>query len=128
VGKFTPSQIKGERGCYFGLKNYRGPGYLEGIGGYEGVIGQIAGGVETVYDFATFERQTFWYAGGGFTDSSGVGAYLNGGVVKGFRPDKDIIRDYAGPFLVLQGGVSFNHIPIPSKNKTLSQQFSIWQS
>jgi len=53
------SNITGQQGCYQGKIDYRGPGYLEGVGGYEGVIGQVAGGVETVYDLPHLRDNRF---------------------------------------------------------------------
>lgn len=106
------SNITGEIGCYEGKIDYRAPGYLEGVGGFVGpLLGDYIpatwGGVETVYDFATMERSSFWYTGPGISDAflgAGIAQYSGG--VAGFRSDRDIIRDYGGPFIVLQGGIS----------------------
>lgn len=106
------SNITGERGCYEGKINYRAPGYLEGVGGFVGphlgdYIPSTWGGVETVYDFATMERSSFWYTGPGINDAFlGAGIAQYGGGVAGFRSDKDISYDYEGPFWVRQGGIS----------------------
>jgi RHS repeat-associated protein len=106
------SNITGERGCYEGKIDYRAPGYLEGVGGFVGpllgdYIPSTWGGVETVYDFATMERSSFWYTGPGISDAFlGAGIAQYGGGVAGFRSDKDIIIDYGGPFWVLQAGPS----------------------
>ena len=106
------SNITGQKGCYKGKIDYRAPGYLEGVGGFVGpllgdYIPSTWGGVETVYDFAAMERSSFLYTGPGISDAFlGVGIAQYGGGVAGFRSDRDIIRDYGGPFWVLQGGVS----------------------
>jgi RHS repeat-associated protein len=106
------SNISGEKGCYEGKFNYRAPGYLEGVGGFVGpllgdYIPSTWGGVETVYDFATMERSSFWYIGPGISDAFlGAGIAQYGGGVAGFRSDRDIIRDYGGPFWVFQAGPS----------------------
>jgi RHS repeat-associated protein len=106
------SNITGEKGCYKGKINYRASGYLEGVGGFVGpLVGDYIpstwGGVETVYDFATMERSSFWYTGPGISDAFlGAGIAQYGGIVKGFRSIADIVTDYGGPFWVLQGGIS----------------------
>jgi hypothetical protein len=106
------SSITGEKGCYEGKINYRAPGYLEGVGGFVGpllgdYIPSTWGGVETVYDFATMERSSFWYIGPGISDAFlGAGIAQYGGIVYGFRSIANIVTDYEGPFWVLQGGIS----------------------
>jgi len=110
------SNITGEKGCYEGKVNYRAPGYLEGVGGFVGpllgdYIPSTWGGVETVYDFATMGRSSFWYTGPGISDAFlGAGIAQYGGIVKGFRSIANIITDYGGPFWVLQGGISVDLI------------------
>jgi hypothetical protein len=110
------SNITGEKGCYEGKIDYRAPGYLEGVGGFVGpflsdYIPSTWGGVETVYDFATMERSSFWYTGPGINDAFlGAGIAQYGGDVLGFRSDTNIRRDYGGPFWMLQGGISADFI------------------
>ena len=94
--------VQGTKGCYSGPTKYRTSGYLEGAGGFLTIWW---GGSEVVYDFATMERQKFLYFGPGVNDSVlGGGVAASAGIIAGFRSDRDITKDYAGPFFVVAGG------------------------
>lgn len=99
--------------CWYGPVPYRASGYLEGASGTGSIFAGVTGGAEIVYDFATMQRQEFWYYGSVLQDSVGLtgGAYL--GSVQGLRTtyfgqDKkvNIFDDYSGAFVLSGGGVS----------------------
>ncbi|MFZ2097057.1 MAG: hypothetical protein WAV05_10505 [Anaerolineales bacterium] len=55
------------------------------------------------------ESEKFSYTGPGINDALlGGGIELYSGGILGFRSDTNIVNDYAGPFLVFQGGLSFD--------------------
>jgi hypothetical protein len=106
-------RVSGKQGCYKGPTDYRAPGYIEGIGVFQPdpLIVQEWSGNEVVYDFAKMQRASFSYKGSGISNlwlGGGISLYVGG--VMGFRTDKDIVRDYGGPFRVAQLGVSLSLI------------------
>ena len=98
-------RVDGERGCYTGPREYRAPGYLEGIGIWT-LLWRFGG--ETVYDFATLERGSFTYFGAGVNEAAdlGAGAQVYLGMPFGFRTDGDVILDYRGVSSTAQVGIS----------------------
>ncbi len=104
------SHITGQMGCYQGKIDYRALGYIEGIGGFlppavGEYVTQTWGGEEIVYDFAAMQSHRFTYTGPGVANSIlGAGVSLYMGLAMGFRSDRNVVRDYGGPFVVFQGG------------------------
>jgi hypothetical protein len=99
--------VQGSKGCYTGPTNYRGPGYLEGIGGYvsSGVTRPV--GIETVYDFAMMQRASFTYGGfGGSNTLVGAGVSMYFGTVLGFKSPGSIISEYRDVSVSLSVGAS----------------------
>ncbi|MBN1453160.1 MAG: RHS repeat-associated core domain-containing protein, partial [Anaerolineales bacterium] len=87
--------VTGERGCYSGPTEYRAPGYLEGMAFNVADIGTHSFGAETVYDFATMERENFTFYMLGASDMAvGGGANLYFGKVYGFKSSGSIIDEY----------------------------------
>jgi RHS repeat-associated protein len=75
--------VTGNTGCFTGPKEYRAPGYIEGIG-FTATLASFGG--EVVYDYATMERQIFKYDGFGFSFSSvGVSSFMYNGHVQGLK-------------------------------------------
>jgi len=104
-------RIQGERGCYTGPSAYRGPGYIEGVGGF---IFLNWLGSEVVFDFATMESASFSYGGPGINDSFiGVGIAMYGGAAAGLRSDVSVIDHYKGQSLAFQVGISADVFPQP---------------
>lgn len=89
------SRVEGNQGCYVGPREYRAPGYLEGVG-YWTLLWRFGG--ETVYDFASMQRNQFVYFGAGTNDAIdlGGGAQVYVGLVSGFRTDDTLLNEYRG--------------------------------
>jgi RHS repeat-associated protein len=105
----APFDYQGEPGCWYGPVPYRTRGYTEGTAFTYAILGGYTNGDETVYDFATMERQAFRYHGGGLFAEVGGGVTQYAGVVHGFRSWKPtateigatsrrIVEDYKGWF------------------------------
>jgi hypothetical protein len=103
--------VQGERGCYTGPSAYRGPGYIEGVGGF--IFLDWLGG-EVVFDFASMESASFSYGGPGINDSFiGGGIAMYGGIASGLRSDVSVVDHYMGQSLAFQGGISVDVFPQP---------------
>ena len=76
---------------------------MEGTGAF---IALWWGGVEVVYDFATMDRQRFYYIGTGINDAvfgGGVSEYA--GFVFGLPTDRNLAQSYRGNFSSISIGV-----------------------
>jgi hypothetical protein len=115
---------------FYGPVHYRAQGYLEGVGGF---FVTHRRGREIVYDFATWERNSFDYIGGshfdepspervlsegslgGMNDSFvGIGAAQYAGLVQGLRTDSELNTQYGGHFYYGAPGLSGEYIIGPS--------------
>ena len=98
------AEVTGTPGCYEGPVAYRAPGYLEGV---SSTLGPRWTGEEVVYDFANMQRHRFTFVGPGVNDAlMGVSAAEYAGLVGGFRSNRDLVEEYAGPFFLALLGLS----------------------
>ncbi len=101
------NDVKGsQKGCWHGSFPYKAPGYVEG---YSLLFTAGVKGTEIVYDFATMERQTFTYLGGGWGAENSflaIGATNYFAHAYGFRSNSTLANDYQGQALTIYFGIS----------------------
>ena len=93
--------IQGEPNCYYGAIPYSSTGYIEGSSGSVNAFVGGVRGLEVVYDFATMERQMFFYRGISGQDAVGGSYAESAGILWGFRSwaPNNIENNYSGWFL-----------------------------